>query len=327
MPQISVIVPVYNVEEYFPACIDSILAQTYEDYELILVDDGSPDGCGAICDTYAEQDPRVRVVHQDNQGLAGARNTGMDLAQGEFITFIDSDDLISKLYLENLKKAIDAPDIGLSVCAPLEFSGAEANAIARRERETTPRITVMTGKEACVCLYNGSRAVPVNACGKLFRTELIRDLRFPIGRLHEDQAFTPYVCYRAQRVASIDTPLYYYRVRDDSITRERFSVKRYDDLWAIENSIRFFEGNGESEIVEAARRKRRRLICTYALYAKRDGVTVPKEYRIGTGKALRYLSRNVSDDRFDYYLAQVYPGLVRPYTYMRKVKRVLRITD
>ena len=323
MPKISVIVPVYNVEKYLPACIDSILAQTFEDFDLILVDDGSPDQCGAICDRYAAQDKRIRVVHQENRGLAGARNTGMDLAEGEYLTFIDSDDLVSRRYLECLVKAAAASEAELSVCRPLEFTDAKEASVLSAGSGACASYEVLSGKDACVAMYNGSPKVPFNAWGKLFRTPLIRDMRFPVGRLHEDQAFTPFACYRADKVASIDAPLYFYRVRDDSITREHFTVKRYDDLWAIENCIRFFEEKGEREIVEAARRKRQRLICTYAIYARRDGVGVPEEYRISTVKALRYLSKNVSDDRFDYYLAQVDPRLVRPYAYVRKARRLL----
>lgn len=323
MPKISVIVPVYNVEKYLPACIDSILAQTYEDFELILVDDGSPDQCGVICDRYAAQDPRIRVVHQENMGLAGARNAGMDIAGGELLTFIDSDDLVSRRYLEYLAEAVDASDADLSVCRPSEFVDANEASVISADSGARASYEVLSGKDACVAMYNGSPKVPFIACGKLFRTQLIRDLRFPVGRLHEDQAFTPFACYRAGKAASLDVPLYFYRVRDASITRDVFTVKRYDDLWAIENCIRFFEEKGEPEIVAAAQRKRQRLICTYAIYARRDGVDVPKEYRIGTVKALRYLRKNVSDDRFDYYLAQVDPKLVRPYAYIRKARRLL----
>ena len=94
MPQISVIVPVYKVEQYLSACVDSILTQTFRDFELILVDDGSPDNCGAMCDAYAAQDPRVRVIHQQNGGLSAARNAALDIAAGEYVTFIDSDDIV-----------------------------------------------------------------------------------------------------------------------------------------------------------------------------------------------------------------------------------------
>lgn len=321
MPQISVIVPVYKVEKYLHECVDSILAQTFSDFELILVDDGSPDNCGKICDEYAAKDSRVRVIHQENQGLSGARNSGIEIAQGEFITFVDSDDLVDARYLEVLLVAAKA-GAEVTVCRHKEFADGASlcpwqGEVARKSFDTVAAVEAM---------YNGSPWIPVNAWGKLFRRELIGDTRFPLGRLHEDQAFTPYILYRAEETVSCDAVLYHYRVNPVSITHNTFSLRRYDDLWAIDGCIRFFEERGEEKILAAARNKRRRLISVYAIYAARDGVEVPEEYRISISKALGYLRRNVSADKYSYYLAQVNENLVIWDARLRKIERILGLS-
>lgn len=319
MPQISVIVPVYKVEKYLHECVDSILAQTFSDFELILVDDGSPDNCGAICDEYAAKDSRVRVIHQENQGLSGARNSGIDIAEGEYITFIDSDDFVDARYLEILMEG--AKDgVGVVVCRHKEF--ADGDMLSNWQGEIVLRS--FDKVEALTALYDGNPQVPINACCKLLRRGLIGTYRFPVGKLHEDQAFTPYILYRAEQIVSCDAVLYHYRCNPASITRNTFSAKRYDDLWAVEGCIRFFKERGEETIVAAAEKKRQRLICVYAIYAKRDGVEVPEEYRISIPRALGYLRRHVSRDKYSYYLAQVNEKLVIWDAYLRKIETIFR---
>lgn len=317
MPQISVIVPVYKVEAYLPACVESVLAQSFSDFELILVDDGSPDGCGTLCDAYAARDPRIRVIHQPNGGLSAARNAGMDIAAGRYLTFIDSDDYVAPDYLELLYRNAEGSGAELAVCRTRLFRDGQAPAAAPSAAEADSKL--LSGREAVVLLYRGDDAVPVNAWGKLYRRELIADLRFPVGKLHEDQAFVPIACWRSEAVTTVNARAYYYRDRPESITSKKFSVKRYDDIWGVDQCLAFFRQKGETEILRAAENKRKRLLCVYAIYAKRDGVTVPEEYRVGTGKALRYLRSQVSADRYQYYLAQVHPKLVRPDAILRKL--------
>ncbi len=321
---ISVIVPVYKVEDYLAACVDSILAQTFTDFELILVDDGSPDRCGEICDAYAQRDPRVRVIHQENQGLSGARNAGMDIARGEYITFVDSDDLVSSQYLAVLLQSLTEASADFSVCRFKEFTDRTAESIPRKLPIVDSETLLLSGKEACMLLYDGRPEVPVNACGKLFHSTLFNDLRFPLGRLHEDQAITPMICYRSSNIVSLNVPLYYCRERDNSITRAQFSLKRYDDIWAIDRCIAFFEEKGEKEILKAACRKRKRVLASYSIYARRDGVEVPKEYRVGLLPALLYLRKHVQPLKYEYFLAQVSPKLAKLYAYERKLKRMIK---
>lgn len=320
---ISVIVPVYKVEQYLPACINSILGQTYTDFELILVDDGSPDSCGAICDSYAARDPRIRVIHQKNMGLSGARNSGMDVAKGEYITFVDSDDLVVPQYLEFLLKAIDSQEVGVSMCRFKEFSDAKEKTVTAR-LIAAGEYTLLSAKDVCLSLYNGKASTPICACGKMYRSSVIEDLRFPVGRLHEDQAFTPIACYRAKTVSVLNSPLYLYRFRDASITKERFSLKRYDDVWAIDQCISYFEEKNEPEIVEAAQNKRKRILAVYSIYARRDGVKIPKEYRVGLLPALAYLRNHVHPRKYQYYLAQVSPKMARLFEYEMKLRRMMR---
>ncbi len=318
---ISVIVPVYKVEKYLRECVDSILMQSYTDFELILVDDGSPDRCGEICEEYSIRDLRVRVIHQENQGLSGARNTGMEAAVGDYITFVDSDDLVSPQYLAALYKALDDTGADISVCRTLIFTDGDT---PQEKSDHNIKINVYSGKKACEMLYDGRAEVTVNAWGKLYRTKLIGEARFPLGRLHEDQAFTPLICYRAKKVVSADAVLYYYRERNESITRNPFTIKRYDDLWAINKCIRFFETEHADKILMAAYRKKKRLLATYSIYAYRDGVKVPDEYRMQLFTALLYLRKNVQPLKYEYYLAQISPRLARLHEYERKLVKILK---
>ena len=134
MPAISVIVPVYNVESFLSECVDSILAQTFGDFECILVDDGSPDGCPAICDAFAERDGRIRVIHKQNTGFSGSRNSGMDIARGDWIAFIDSDDIVCETYLEELYHAALLHGADVSGCSRFEFTQRERERERERER-------------------------------------------------------------------------------------------------------------------------------------------------------------------------------------------------
>lgn len=321
MPTVSVIVPVYKVEQYLPACVESVLTQSFSDFELLLVDDGSPDNCGAMCDAYAARDPRVRVIHRENGGLSAARNSGMEIAQGKYMTFIDSDDYVAPRYLEALLQAAEEADAEISVCRPLVFEDGSAPEPPAGDARPAPK--TVSGREAVVALYQGKAELPVNACGKLFRSALISQLRFPEGRLHEDQAFVPIACFRAERVVSLPGALYFYRDRPGSITTRRFSLKRYDDVWAVDQCLAFFEARGEAEIVAAAQGKRERLLCSYAILARASGVTVPAEYAVPMGKALRCLRRQCSDDKYTYYLSMIHPNRVRPHAYLRKLKQLL----
>ena len=319
MPQISVIVPVYKVEKYLRECVDSILAQTYTDFELILVDDGSPDSCGAICDEYAAKDSRIRVIHQENLGQAGARNTALDVAEGEYITFVDSDDIVSNVYLEVLLGVMHE-DVDITVCKFLHFEdGTEPCPIL--QQMTCPQS--FDAQSVAVAIFNGQ--ISAGPCGKLYRAKIIDKRRFPVGRIHEDVVFTPIVCYAAKKTVLFAQELYYYRQHTSSTIHSKFNPKRYDAIWATDYCVRYFADRGENAVVQAAQRKRSYYLVTYAILAYRDKVKVPAEYRISIPKALWRLRKMTDDSYFQYYLAQLHPKLPILHAYWVKIKKILRI--
>ena len=193
---ISVIVPVYKVEPYLRTCIDSILNQTYQDFELILIDDGSPDNCGAICDEYAAKDERIIVLHQENAGLSAARNAGLDWvfdnSGSEWITFVDSDDLVAPTMFTELIQ--NAQQYSADVVSTLSRVFTDESQLEDAPIHVV-RVEKMTGAEACRSIYNRSDTVAVPAWGKLFKRDLIRDFRFPVGKVHERVAMTTSAVY------------------------------------------------------------------------------------------------------------------------------------
>lgn len=235
-PLVSVIVPVYRVEEYLPACVDSILAQTYDNLEILLIDDGSPDGCGALCDAYAKSDGRVRVLHQPNGGLSAARNAGLALARGETISFIDGDDTVSPVFIEALLGAgADIAQCGF--CTDARLLG-----------QSVPDFQLRTGREASLELQSDATGAFTVAWNKLYRRTLFDGLRFPAGRLHEDEFVTYRALWRAERCAIANEPLYHYRRRPDSIMGAGFSPKSLDALAALEERAAFYRGQGEPKL-------------------------------------------------------------------------------
>lgn len=208
-PCISVIVPIYNVEKYIHKCVDSLLAQTYPHLEIILVDDGSPDGCPAICDAYAEKDGRVRVIHKENGGLSDARNAGLEIASGEYIGFVDSDDWIEPDMFEYLYNGM-AGGAEISVCGVLEHR------TYRIEIKNAPTDIVYTAEDALNEMFFDR--MENYAWNKLYEARLWKDVRFPTGKNFED-VLTIYKTFeRASRVAVLREAKYHYLIRPDSIS-------------------------------------------------------------------------------------------------------------
>ena len=235
MPKISVIVPVYRVEKYIHRCVDSILNQTFTDFELILVDDGSPDDCGAICDEYAAKDSRIVVIHQENGGLSAARNAGIDWAfansDSEWLTFIDSDDWIHPQYLESLLKAVVEHDVKVSVCAYAETEGEdpEFDDPITWERWIPEEFYVEHNVNAII------------ACAKLYKKECFTGLRYPVGKIHEDEYLTHELLFQDSYIAVISRPLYYYFKNPQGISKTSWNPKRLDALDAFWNQMAFFK--------------------------------------------------------------------------------------
>lgn len=242
---ISVIIPVYKVEAYLTACVESVLAQTYQNFEIILVDDGSPDNCPRMCDEFAARDSRIRVIHKENGGLASARNAGIDIARGDYLAFLDSDDLWSPLFLERLYRAIGETGADFSVCLFRRFLGEPPAELPE------PAQTIsMTRQEAFECLFNVRNENMVVAPNKLYRRHLFGSIRYPLGRLHEDEAVIHEIIGSAERVAWVEEEHYLYRQAPNSIMTSRFSLKRLDETCAKEQRIAYFEAHGMHDLAD-----------------------------------------------------------------------------
>ena len=236
MPLISVVVPVYKVEKYLDRCVQSIVDQTYRRLEIILVDDGSPDNCGAMCDVWAEKDSRIKVIHKANGGLSDARNAGMAVASGVYMGFVDSDDYISSDMYQLLYDRMIADDADIAAC------GVEMIF----EDGTVPRRLTPSGN----CVLNKTEAMEAvireswlkqPVWYKLYKTELIRDCLFPVGKYHEDVFWTWQAVARAEKVGVFDTPCYCYVQRSGSIMGEGYSLKRLDALEAKAERLEYIQ--------------------------------------------------------------------------------------
>lgn len=224
IPKISVIVPVYRVEDYLPKCLDSILNQTFRDLEVILVDDGSPDRCGEICDEYKERDSRVRVIHKENGGLSSARNAGLDVARGEYAAFVDSDDTVTPDCYEVLLRCAEKNGVKL-VCAGRwdvsQRTGERKPGLCPQKEE------LVSGVELTRRIFTWD-GLDSAAWDKLFRRELFDGLRFPAGVWSEDVPTIYRAALRAGEAALCPKRVYCYLHRDGSITYSRVSGKTFD---------------------------------------------------------------------------------------------------
>lgn len=232
-PTLSIIVPVYKVEAYLKACIDSILAQTFRDFELLLVDDGSPDGCPALCDQAAEKDPRVRVIHQKNGGLSAARNAGLDIARGQWIGFVDSDDYIAPEMYEQLYRRVQQDHTKLALC---EYQLVTEAGTPMPSRSAITEDTVLSREEAMARIDGGHFIVAWN---RLYHRSLFDELRFPVGKVHEDEYIVHQVYWQCERISVIAQPLYFYVQRAGSIMKEPTVQKQIDQAEGIFSRAEF----------------------------------------------------------------------------------------
>ena len=328
MPAISVIVPVYKVEEYVKPCINSILAQSFTDFELILVDDGSPDQCGVICDSFAEKDSRIIVIHKENGGLSDARNKGIDIAKGEYLTFIDSDDLIHRDYLKTLYTLITDNNADISACRFENFFDDQS--IYKDKGFTSGSdLFICDGKTACLSYYNMTGSIDIMAWGKLYRSSLFSDLRFPYGRINEDEGTVPLALYKAHKYVGTDRKLYFYRFRSDSIMNRPFTSKRFDGVACTQICIDYFTDNKEDHLVKKASDYRdiinsKLIIEAISKNAKKQ---IPKQYQSGELKALKILRTHLPYDKYSWYLAKIHPKWVLPHAYLRKIAKILNLRD
>lgn len=250
MPEISVIVPVYKVEPFIHRCVDSILCQSFRDFELILVDDGSPDTCGEICDQYALRDDRIHVIHQKNGGLSAARNAGIDWvfanSDSRWFTFVDSDDWIHPRMLESLLSAAEEYNVPVSVCG---YRESEGEPVAVEEKDLEARVWEPAR------FYLEEYVNATVAWGKLYARECFRDIRYPKGKIHEDEFVTYRILFAQEKIAALPAPMYAYFVNYVGITKSKWKPGRLDAWEAYEQQIVYFEQRNMGQIVNSRYRE------------------------------------------------------------------------
>lgn len=216
---LSVIVPIYNVEKYLDRCVASLIDQKYKNVEIILVDDGSSDRSGAICDAWAERDTRIIVLHKSNGGLADARNKGISVASGKYISFVDGDDSVEARMYEIMMESIQRNDAGICCCGKNKVYSNNVRLFQTADKEY-----VFNTIEALEKMFIGG-IVDESVCDKIFLKDLFEGLNFPIGEINEDLPLMPDLFERAQRVSHVGKALYNYHQNEGSITRSRYSKK------------------------------------------------------------------------------------------------------
>ncbi len=268
-PLITVIVPIYKVEQYLDKCVDSIIRQTYRQLEIILVDDGSPDRCGIIANELAKKDSRIKVIHKENGGLSSARNAGIDIAQGEYIGFVDSDDTIEPFMYEKLLKLIQSEGTKLAVCA-INYVYEDGKILTKKKLGENKTFDFYQA----IVEMNQHTYFDMGAWSKLYHRSLFKEIRFPVGKLSEDYYIMYKLFDKAQKVSYLDLPCYNYLQRQNSITRSDKINHYYED--AAYSQMLYLDENypnmktvGHTEYASAA-------LTVYDFYLK-NNVKCPKE--------------------------------------------------
>ena len=235
---VSLIIPVYKVEAYLERCVRSVLAQTYQNLEIILVDDGSPDRCGEICDRFAQEDPRVKVFHKANSGVSSARNYGVAHSHGAFVSFIDADDYVAPNYVEYLFDLLMKYHADIVCCC---MDQTTENTSAYGINHSIPNEQLLKGKEACQALFGNLYDILVTVWGKLYKREIVQKYPFPIGRRYEDEAIVCKYYYTADRVAVGNQCLYAYYQNPGSFMHAKKHCFNEDYIWALRHRAEFLE--------------------------------------------------------------------------------------
>lgn len=252
MKKISIVLPVYNVEDYLDQCLQSILNQTYSQFELIIINDGSTDSGGVICEKYAKEDSRIKLINQENMGLSMARNNGLEVAIGEYIMFVDSDDSIHKDMLKVTYQNLIDQQADVSICDhQLVYEDEEYEQYADSVYENN--IQVLDNLEAVNEIVEKSHTNMIIAWGKLYKKSLFEEVKYPRGKYHEDEFVTYKLLYDSNKVVVTDAKLYFYLQRTESITGDTYSLKRLEKLEGLKEATHFFEEKNETELAVKAR--------------------------------------------------------------------------
>ena len=267
-PLITIIVPVYNVKQYLSQCLDSVIGQTYRNLEIIVVDDGSTDGSSVICDDYKGKNNQIKVIHKNNGGLSDARNEGIKLATGEYITFVDSDDVLSDCYVNDILSGMVSKKVDVGIADYIRFYDTDKLQRSGVSTDNDTRNVNITYFSAIECLKKTYKSdihgLGFMACGKIYKKELFinNNIMYPVGKVHED-IYTIYkLLYFARGIYFIDKPLYYYRVRGNSIMNGEFGKRNLVALDATRETCAFFEEHNESDLLTFASNYHIRLLFT-----------------------------------------------------------------
>lgn len=232
---LSVIIPIYNVESYLDRCMESIVNQTYKNLEIIMVDDGSPDNCPELCDEWQKKDKRIRVIHKKNGGLSDARNKGIEIALGDYISFVDSDDYIDLDMYRSMIEALERTSAGISTCGRYSYRNGEIT-----EKHTSTKEVVLTSIQAIDELLRGG-LIEEAAWDKVYKKELFDGIEFPVGEINEDMPIMPFLFEKANKIVCTGRPFYYYCENLGSITHAAYNEKKRVVIKHIEKVSGYIE--------------------------------------------------------------------------------------
>ena len=269
--KISVIVPIYKVEDYLHRCVDSIINQTYTNLEIILVDDGSPDNCPMICDEYAEKDSRIKIIHKENGGLSDARNAGLDISTGEYIMFIDSDDFVDKDMMKSMMQNMIDNEADMVVCN-INYVYDDKEVVKYNQADR-----ILDRYEAME-EYLKDGIVQAIACNKLYKKELIEEIRFELNKTNEDEFFTYKVVDKANKIYYNSKPYYNYLQRSSSIMG-KYSIKRLDGVEASYERLNFIHEKYPSLYIDEKRNFYNLCIYSYQMILKDTSIDQDKRGR------------------------------------------------
>lgn len=308
---ISIIVPVYNVQNYLEKCLESILRQTYKNIEIILVDDGSTDTSGRICDQYCEEYPHMKVIHKTNGGLSDARNRGLEYAKGEYVVFVDSDDIIDENIIEYLYRLIKRERADIGICDPVHCYPDQIIKFEKADKESVFKF----GEAIEEMLYQ--KSFLVSAWGKIYPTRYFENIKFPVGVLFEDAAVMYKLFDKAKRIVYGNAKLYGYVHRENSITTKKFSIHDGDILTICDQIDSYFKDR-EDGVKRAAR-------SYHMAAALRMYLNAPREEKFETiiriSKA--FLDANCDDTLRDYKIRRKMRIALLLYKYARPIMPII----
>ncbi|WP_091822252.1 glycosyltransferase family 2 protein [Butyrivibrio sp. ob235] len=311
---VSVVIPAYNVEKYIEECIESVCHQTYKNLNIVIIDDGSTDFTGKICDKMAETDSRIVVVHQANGGLSAARNVGIEKSNGDFICFIDGDDVLDLEFVERLLDAINKYNLDIAFCSYKRFWD---NIVASDDEENAG-FTEYTKDEMLSILSdvrNEDRELATIVCNKLYKKRIFEDLRFILGRIHEDEFIIHKLVGQCNKIGYVKFDGYYYRTRTDSITGswKNYSLKHLDVIDAYANRLKYIKSIGNNALIKKMTFSMCEIVLMeyFSIWENGNLNAVVPDTGITIDKYLRKYMKGVVLER----LAYLTPRLIHKYIY------------